>query len=356
MRIPQRRQQVVTQRPPQALRLHVVDAADELPHLQPQADVRGDALWMGGEELPVGLAGFGTQGDELHGRRLVDAFDRALVHLRTRCTEAGDGGVHPLANDVFDVLEEEAGRPHQMRPLDLLRTRAASRQPGHHLEAQRGVADAARERTDVIEGKGKGPHAVTGDRVIAALETDDAAARGGDADGASGIGAHSDRREAGCDRRRRAAARATGNAAGSDRVAHGTEMRVRAGDTIGKLVQIGGPHHQRTRRAQARHHLCIMLLLQCFDGAGPAGHRIAGHGHQVFHGNRNAGQRTDVLAGLDAHLELARLAQHRLGPERDERVQRAVRVGTLDKCACHLEGRELAGAHPRRDVRGAREA
>ena len=114
-----------------------------------------------------------------------------------------------------------SSRDGQLRPRPRSRPRSSRGGRGPpSREQQRGVGDVAGQRPALVERGGEGDHPVARDRAVGGLEADDPAERCRLADRAAGVGADRPRRQAGRDRRGRAAGGAAGDAAAVPRVEH----------------------------------------------------------------------------------------------------------------------------------------
>ena len=90
----------------------------------------------------------------------------------------------------------------------------------------------------MVEAGGERKTAVDRDEPVRRLEADDAAAGGGDADRAAGVGSQGRVGEPGRERRSRASRRAAGDPSRCDRVRDSAEVRVLRRDAVRELVQI----------------------------------------------------------------------------------------------------------------------
>jgi hypothetical protein len=106
----------------------------------------------------------------------------------------------------------------------------------------------------VIEGPGERQHPVPADAAVSGLEAHRPAERGGDADGAAGVGAQGGVDNAGGDGRARSTAGTSGAVLGIPRVAHGSEVGVGGGDAVGQLVHVQLAEHHGAGGFETRHH------------------------------------------------------------------------------------------------------
>ena len=123
----------------------------------------------------------------------------------------------------LDVLEAELGR------------REGGRQSLEQLDAR---VDAAPHWPRMVEGRREREAAVERNEPVGRLEAGHAAAGGRDPDRAAGVAAQCGVGKARRERRRRAAARAAGEAILSERVRHGSKVRVLGSCAVGELVQV----------------------------------------------------------------------------------------------------------------------
>ena len=141
----------------------------------------------------------------------------------TRARTSGSACVEPRDAD-FDLLQR----------LESRRSKAGHERV-HQLLA---ALDRRRHRPDVVVARRKREAAVRRDEVVRRLEADDAAPGGRDPDRAARVGAESELDVAGGDRRRRAAARAAGEATRARRVRHCRRSAGSRRDPVRELVQV----------------------------------------------------------------------------------------------------------------------
>ena len=187
---------------------------------------------------------------------------RDLVHERgRRARPARETATAPLAEHAARRLDtcahERLGRRSSQRDADRDpgRSIGSTSKPGTSASiSSTQPRDVARHRPGVVEARREREHAVERHEPVRRLEAGDPAARGRDADRAARVGAEADVDEPGGDRRRRAAARATRDAAGRGRVRHRAVVGVLRGDAVGELVQVrlAGVRVARAPRAGAR--------------------------------------------------------------------------------------------------------
>ena len=115
------------------------------------------------------------------------------------------------------------------------------------------------------------------------------------------------------------------------RVLHVAEMRIRAVDAEGQLVQVGRSHDQRAGRAQSCHYWRIALLHFGFDGPGAGGQRIAAHRHEILDANGHASKRPDVFIALEAMIQAMGFFHDQRRIDRDEGIQMAMRLDATQK-------------------------
>ena len=165
----------------------------------------------------------------------------SFAHERIRTVEPRDADLELLQRLELDRLESGHERPQQ--PLAAL--------------------DRRRHRTDDVVARRERETALDGDEPVRRLEAGDAAPRCRDPDRPRRVAAESELDVARRDRRRRAAARPTRQAAGSDRVRNRAVVRVLGRDPVGELVEVRlpgdgvpvCPEPLHGLRAQGRHML-----------------------------------------------------------------------------------------------------
>jgi hypothetical protein len=121
-------------------------------------------------------------------RRQLRALDRALERARAVADQRAHGGVERAAHLLVERLLEIAAEARH-RPLRKIRVGPARkrRQVEHRREERRAVGDRSAHGTDVVERGRQVQHAVARHRVVAGLESRDAAACRGNADRSGGI-------------------------------------------------------------------------------------------------------------------------------------------------------------------------
>ena len=157
-------------------------------------------------------------------------------------------------------IEHEADPQRAGRRVEFAEERAGRARwqglAGRHVEQQRAVAHAARDR--MLDDQLAVRRQVDEYRVAARLQAEQPAARRRNADRAAAVGSMGERHDAGRDGRRRTAARAAGRVIEIPRVAARAEQfgfRVRH---LADLRRVGLAEHVETGRAAARDHRRIV--------------------------------------------------------------------------------------------------
>jgi hypothetical protein len=194
------------------------------------------------EELAVHVCDLAVKGlVEPFGQRQVEppAPREALGSRLDACCHERIGELRPRDSDL-DLLE-----------CHLCRREARSEHIHHPLAR----GDVPRHRPRVVVARGEREAAIERHQPPARLEADDAAAGGGDADRAAGVGAERRVREPCRQRRRGAAARAARKPPRSQRIRNRPEMLVLRGRAVRELVQVRLAGVRVSRRLQPPHGL-----------------------------------------------------------------------------------------------------
>ncbi len=108
----------------------------------------------------------------------------------------------------------------------------------HRVVAEREIAGAARERTEMIEADHERKAARARQPAIGRLQPEDAAERRRHPDRTVGVGAERQRHQPAADRRARAAGRTAGHAGHVMRIARGAVMHILAGEVVGVFAHV----------------------------------------------------------------------------------------------------------------------
>ena len=185
---------------------------------------------------------------------------------------------------------------------------------GHRGQQRRAVGDAARHRTRMVKRRGQGDDPVEGEQTVGGLERARPAARRGDAQRATRVRAQRRRGHARGQRRRAAAARASGDAVKRPRVAD-----LVGGAARRELVGVGVAERHHALAAQPGPHLRVGagdVALQHPAGRGEGKPR---HPVQVLEPQRDAAQRGRI-AGSQAFIGRTRALMGQLGIQTDPGV------------------------------------
>ena len=207
---------------------------------------------------------------------------------------------------------------------------------------QRAVGHRGRQRADGVEARGQRIDALRRDGPATRLEPHDATARGGQPDGAAGVGSEPQRDHAGRQRRRVAAARPAGHAIGRGRVDGVAIERVLTAHAPRELVGVGLADHDRAFGLQREHRRRALLRDVVGVDRGGVGRAHARRVDQVLDEHRHAGQ--------GAADPGARPGQGLLLADADDRVELGLRGDARQRIGHHLLGAELAGVDAGRDV------
>ena len=169
------------------------------------------------------------------------------------------------------------------------RTPAFGRLPGGEGGEQRlAVGDGSRHRPRVVEARRERPAAVDRNEVERRLEAGDAAVGGGDADRAAGVAPERRVGETGCERGRRAAARAARDASGRDGIRDPAEVRIHRRDSVRELVQVRLADVRVARRLEAAYALRRRARHVIGEDRRAVGRRQPRGVEEILDGERNA--------------------------------------------------------------------
>ena len=146
-------------------------------------------------------------------------------------------------------------------------------------------------------------------------------------------------------RRRRSAAAAAGNSRRIIGVVDRAERKIIAGPAIGKLVQIGLAEYDRAGRPQSRDRRRIFLRPKSPQRRRSSGGRIIAGVDAVLDRDRQAEQGAKLRTGTPFAITGARIVEHAVWFERDERVERAGRVAPREQRLGIALGGEFAARH-----------
>src|ERR1035438_728828 len=176
----------------------------------------------------------------------ADGFDGRAERLG-----AGDGAAHRRFHVLMQALKEEAFGKTDAQAADgamlagqVIHYRVAGRSgvegivAGDGVQGERGVAHGARERAHVVLAETERQDAKAADAPIGRLESDGAAKRGRDANGAAGIGAHRHEDHVRGYGGARTTARPAGTVPRVPRIAHRAEVRVGRSDAVSQFVHV----------------------------------------------------------------------------------------------------------------------
>jgi len=222
----------------------------------------------------------------------------------------GDGVVQTVERQPFGDAEMQAAERDRLERQNIL--------AGHDRVGRSAGGNAARERTDGVEGVAERKRTVGRHALLARLEADDAAQRRRNSHRAAGVGADRDLAHAVGDGDGRTGRRTAGHAAAVSRIARRAEMRIGTDARKGELGHVG---------------------FRDDDGAGlakPAHDRRIGFGRSRFFGEnlragarRLAGNVEQILDADDGAVEWAE-CRGALRP-RVGGVGRSTRLGGIDR-------------------------
>ena len=136
--------------------------------------------------------------DQLGARRLEGTEGPPIALCRVLVERRGSDFANRADLQAFDAVFD---RFEVVLDRQVAASRIAGIGAGDRAECQCGVADGSGERSDLVERRGEGDQAVAGNAAVGRLDADDAAEGGRLPDGATGIGAQSQRHFGGRDRR-----------------------------------------------------------------------------------------------------------------------------------------------------------
>ncbi len=187
---------------------------------------------------------------------------------------------------------------------------------------------------------------------IGRLQAEDAAQRRRHANGAVGVGAERERRQAAGHRPAGAAGGTAGHTRHVVRIARGTVVHVLAGEVVGVFAHVERADQHRAGGFQARDQRRVFLRRRI--GAVDLG---AGDGNdafdveQVLHRERHAGKRQ--LSFIGRGVDRGGAGAGALGGHRGEGVERRIARGDArQRLLDDLGGAHLARRHGLRDLRG----
>ena len=237
------------------------------------------------------------------------------------------------------------------RERERQRGRISRDRAGLDRQQQPHVGDGRRERAARGEIDPLGDR-IAPDHAVRRLEAGQSAERGRDPDGTAAVRRGRDGGHAGRERGRRAAARTPRRPLGPPGVRRRSVEGVRreAGERELRLVRL--PHDDRAGRPQpARHQSVGGRRGSVGERPGPVRRRHARHVFHVLHQEREAGERTGILAVLDPLVDRPSVVQRALS-QPDHRVER--RIQPLDPFERHphqVGRRRAAGSDGGRELR-----
>ena len=356
----ERRHEVVCDQPTDLLRLEVVGVVVAVrEHVGPDEDAAPDfgAEAFGARaEIHVGEVtvflramavahavearqvrrGLGRRDDVVRGhgeaaRGQVDrnTFRAELLELREcrfdRLTHFGGESIAEVLLGRADTKTRQRSVQFAAVILDsaLDRGRIALVEPRHHVQKQRKVLGALRDRSSLIEAGGESDHAVPRHQTVSRLQPRHTRERSGLADRSAGIGARGSGRHARGNRRRRPARGAAGHVRRTPGIFHRSVERSLARGSHRELVHVGLAENHRPRSVEAFDHVRVVRAHEVRKHFRAAGSAPALRNEDVLVRDRNPGQRLRV-ALRDTFVRRARLRKAFLGIDGDERVERTV--------------------------------
>ena len=254
---------------------------------------RGDDVVGGDGVFGVGQGNFHQLGT-LGGEGLDGFFDLGA-----------DAGVDAVAeiflrDAEFEAFHAVVERGEVVGHRDVEAGGVRGIEAGDGLQDERGVFDRLRERADLVERRGEGDEAVAGNAAVGGFQADDAAMRGGLADGAAGVGA--ERGDGGVvgDGGGGTTGRTAGDAGVVVGVAGFSERGVFGGGAHGELVLIEAAEGDRPGGAEFFDDGGVVGRDVVFEEFRAAGAGLAEHVHVVLDGDRDAaeGQREVGVRGF----------------------------------------------------------
>ncbi len=200
--------------------------------------------------------------------------------------------------------------------------------PGERIERERGIADGARDQTQMDEVVERVRHLVVRDHAERRLEADEAAARGGQTRRRAGVRRERDALQPRRHRCGRAAARSTGGMCEAPRVARRAGHRRIGEQLVGELRRGGLADDHRARGLESRHGHGVRIRDVVRHGARAPHGAEARSVDDVLHRHRHAGERPDRFARGDAAIDVARRLARRV--VRDGGVGVECRLGRVD--------------------------
>ena len=195
------------------------------------------------------------------------------------------------------------------------------------------------------------------DHAVGRFESGHPAQGGRNADGAAGIRAQCGSAKPRRDRGGRSPAGSSRTPRPIPRVPHGSGVGIRIGDAVGKLMQTGLAHDNRTRRAQPGHDRRVLVRQDVKPWVCARRRRHAGDVDDVFDGYGDTGQRARRTAGADGVVDTPGGVQRLVGHHVEETIQRTIVVGNPSQaCFDHPQRRHRSTGDTPRDLRGRCEA
>ena len=207
------------------------------------------------------------------------------------------------------------------------RGRVARIESGHHVEHEREVLGARRERTALVERRGERDHAVARDAAVGRAQPAHAGEGRGLPDRPARVGAGRRGREARRHRGRGSAGASARHGALVPRVLHRAEIRVLVRRAHRELVHVGLAEDHRAGAVEALDHMRVVGGDEVFQHARAARRRPSRGAEEILVSDRNAGER-HCVAARDACVGRARLREGLLPIDGDEGVE--ARIEALD--------------------------